>query len=106
MSGNPNLLRQRITDVAIRQQSLNAHRDSGVYAMHAMSRYERAAFERHLRRCPACVDEVNGFRRTISRLAIDVVSPPPAHLRRRLLSQTSPSRLAWKNPRRDQSNRA
>lgn len=91
--------------VAPRRRSLDIHKDSGVYVLHALSRSEHAAFERHLRYCRPCAAEVDEFRRTICHLASDVVIPPPASLRVRLLAQTV-RRTTWKIPRSDQSNRA
>jgi predicted anti-sigma-YlaC factor YlaD len=87
------------------RRSLDIHKDSGGYVLHALSRREYVAFERHLRDCRPCVDQVGEFRRTIFHLASDIVITPPASLRSRLLAQ-SVRRTAWKIPRLDQSNRA
>jgi Putative zinc-finger len=91
--------------VTSRRRSLDIHKDSGGYVLHALSRPEDVAFERHLRNCRPCVDEVGEFRRTIFHLASDVVIPPPVSLRPRVLARTF-CRAAWKIFRLDQSNRA
>ena len=96
---------RRTIRVTPRWRTLDIHKDSGGYVLHALSRPEHLAFERHLRDCRPCIAEVDEFRRTICHLASDVVIPPPASLRFRLLAQTV-RRTTWKIPRLDQSNRA
>ncbi|MFJ8431179.1 anti-sigma factor domain-containing protein [Kitasatospora sp. NPDC094019] len=55
------------------------HGLTGAYAAHALPEAERAAFERHLDGCPACVKEVAGFRSALARLgSADWLTPPPA----------------------------
>ncbi|MDY0816606.1 anti-sigma factor domain-containing protein [Kitasatospora purpeofusca] len=62
------------------------HTLTGAYAVHALSEQERAAFERHLARCPACAQEVAEFEATAARLgAAESVEPPPA-LKARVLA--------------------
>jgi anti-sigma factor RsiW len=85
--------------------SLDIHKDSGGYVLHALSDSEHVAFERHLPRCPPCVTEVDEFRRTIVHLACDIDITPPARLRSHLFALAT-RRSMWKIPRSDQSNRA
>ncbi|SDS87281.1 Transmembrane transcriptional regulator (anti-sigma factor RsiW) [Streptomyces sp. TLI_053] len=62
------------------------HALTGAYAVHALPEEERAAFERHLARCPACALEVAEFEVTAARLgAAESVEPPPA-LKARVLA--------------------
>ena len=56
------------------------HTLTGAYAAHALPEDERAAFERHLEGCPACVREVRQLRATLARLGSAVTFPPPAAL--------------------------
>jgi anti-sigma factor RsiW len=56
------------------------HTLTGAYAAHALPEGERAAFERHLEGCPACVREVGELRATLARLGSAAASPPPAAL--------------------------
>lgn len=54
------------------------HTLTGAYALDAVSDVERAEFERHLRDCAACRQEVAELRATGARLgAADAASPPP-----------------------------
>lgn len=78
MAPNPNKRGGRSNDVTARRNSADLHRDTGVYALHALDDDERARFERHLHHCRPCGEEVASFQRTISRLSIDVrLSAPP-----------------------------
>ncbi|MFD8321286.1 anti-sigma factor domain-containing protein [Kitasatospora purpeofusca] len=62
------------------------HTLTGAYAVHALPEEERAAFERHLARCPACAQEVAEFEVTAARLgAAESVEPAPA-LKARVLA--------------------
>ncbi|MCX4552110.1 MULTISPECIES: anti-sigma factor [unclassified Streptomyces] len=55
------------------------HTLTGAYALHALEPDERAAFEEHLRACPACTQEVDELIATAGRLGLAVtVTPPPA----------------------------
>jgi anti-sigma-K factor RskA len=57
------------------------HALSGAYALDAVDDIERAAFERHLRECPACAQEVQEFAATAARIADEAFTTPPPGLR-------------------------
>ena len=44
------------------------HTLSGAYALDALTRADRARFERHLGRCEQCTREVSGLREATARL--------------------------------------
>jgi anti-sigma-K factor RskA len=78
---------------------------SGCYVLDALSRAERADFERHLAHCAGCQIEVRGLRETAARLAIaEAVTPPPA-MEQRVLAATYRTRqlppLPSRHARRD-----
>lgn len=62
------------------------HSLAGPYALDALDGGELARFERHLRRCPDCTDEVRGFAATAAALAFAVAAPPPPALKGRVLA--------------------
>jgi anti-sigma-K factor RskA len=76
------------------------HALSGAYALDAVDDLERAAFERHLRACDACAQEVRELRETVVRLVDDASTAPPAGLRSAVLQavartpQAPPGRAA------------
>ncbi|WP_228978199.1 anti-sigma factor [Streptomyces sp. DH12] len=61
------------------------HAPTGAYALDALPPDEREAFERHLRECPACAQEVRGLTATAARLGTAVAAAPPPALRARVL---------------------
>lgn len=61
------------------------HTLTGAYAVHALSADERAAFERHVRSCEACAQEVRELSETADRLALAVARVAPAELKERVL---------------------
>ncbi|MFI6299399.1 anti-sigma factor domain-containing protein [Nonomuraea sp. NPDC050790] len=63
------------------------HTLSGAYALDALDLPERKDFERHLRRCQECADEVAGFLEATAELASAAAHPPPAELRQRVLRE-------------------
>ena len=67
------------------------------YALDALDREERAAFETHLAGCALCRAEVTSFREVAARLATAApdVSPAPALRRRVLAVARRPRQLAW-----------
>jgi len=78
----------------------------GAYVLDALPTDERAHFERHLNECDVCDAEVRGLREVAASLAVSAEEPPPATLRRRVLSAIdvirplapgtrSPSRRSW-----------
>jgi anti-sigma-K factor RskA len=70
------------------------HLLTGAYAAGAVDDVERIAFERHLRVCPSCQDEVRELRETVVRLAEAAAVVPPIGLRRAVLGQIRTSAQA------------
>jgi anti-sigma-K factor RskA len=70
----------------VRLFSRRIHELSGAYALDALDDAERERFERHLRRCPACVDDVRRMTSTATALAMAVAAEPPAGLKERVLA--------------------
>ena len=56
------------------------HTLAGAYALDAIDGPDRARFERHLARCPACAAELRELREATARLAGAVAADPPADL--------------------------
>ena len=56
------------------------HALTGAYSLDAIEGRQLARFERHLRRCRDCTDEVRGFTATAAMLGLAVATPPPAEL--------------------------
>lgn len=64
----------------------------GAYALDALDDNEREEFERHLRTCVECAEEVRGLRNTAAELShLSEVSPPP-QLRAAVLGAIAQSR--------------
>ncbi|WP_181018887.1 RskA family anti-sigma factor, partial [Streptomyces fradiae] len=63
------------------------HAPTGAYALHALPDDERAEFERHLRDCPACAQEVRELTATAARLGAAVAAAPPREMRARVLER-------------------
>jgi anti-sigma-K factor RskA len=70
------------------------HALAGAYALDALDGAERTRFERHLRRCQACTDEVRGFAATAAALAMAAAVEPPQGLKARVLAAASVTRQA------------
>ena len=66
--------------------SRRVHELSGAYALDALDDAERDRFERHLRRCSACAEDVRQMTSTATALAMAVAAEPPAGLRERVLA--------------------
>lgn len=64
----------------------------GAYALDALDDAERERFERHLRRCRACQDEVRGFAATAAALGQAAAAEPPAGLKERVLASVAVTR--------------
>jgi anti-sigma-K factor RskA len=62
------------------------HLLTGSYALDALPEGERAEFEKHLRRCPSCAEEVRSLRETAARLALATAIAPPPQMRERVLA--------------------
>ncbi|WP_203900828.1 anti-sigma factor [Virgisporangium aliadipatigenens] len=65
------------------------HALSGAYALDSVDDIERATFERHLRECDTCAQEVRELQATVARLADESATPPPPGLRAEVLRQIS-----------------
>ncbi|GAA2496780.1 anti-sigma factor [Streptomyces gobitricini] len=63
------------------------HAPTGAYALDALPDDEREAFERHLRGCPACAQEVVELRATAARLGTAVSAAPPEALKGQVLER-------------------
>lgn len=68
------------------------HTLTGVYALDAIEGSERDRFERHLRRCQPCGNEVRGLRQTAGRLAVAEARVPPPELKERVLAAAARTR--------------
>ena len=80
---------------------MTAHSITGAYALDALDEAGRDRFERHLRGCASCQDEVRGFTVVAGALAEAVTGVPPAGLRDQVLAVASGTRqLSSEVPRR------
>src|SRR5215469_13925602 len=71
----------------MRRRRPEPHTLSGAYVLDALSDSDRAQFERHLARCPACAREVAELREATTALArASSAVPPPALIQRVLKS--------------------
>jgi anti-sigma-K factor RskA len=70
----------------VRLFSRRVHELSGAYALDALDHAERERFERHLRRCPACTDDVRRMTSTATAMAMAAAAQPPPGLRERVLA--------------------
>lgn len=68
------------------------HLLTGAYALDALDGDECAVFERHLRRCAACQEEVRGLRETAARLAMATAIVPPPRMREHVLAAAAQTR--------------
>ena len=73
------------------------HLLTGAYALDALDDIERAGFERHLRSCASCADEVIELREATTGLAGRVAVNPPDYLRSRVMAQVSRTRQVSPN---------
>ena len=70
------------------------HRDDiGAYLLGALNDLERQAFERHLRECDDCREEIERLRPAAEALpgSVEQLSPPPG-LKKRLMAEVEPPR--------------
>jgi anti-sigma-K factor RskA len=72
--------------------SRRLHDLADAYALDALDDSERERFERHLRGCSACADEVRQYSEVATALAMAVAAEPPAGLRDRVLAATAVTR--------------
>jgi anti-sigma-K factor RskA len=68
------------------------HTLAGAYALDALTRADRARFERHLARCAQCAAEISGLREATVRLAAAAITAPPAGLIRRAVAAAAQTR--------------
>jgi len=76
----------------MRLRRRDLHALAGAYALDALDDAERDRFERHLRRCQACQNEVRGFAATATALGLAAAAEPPAGLRERVLAAATVTR--------------
>ncbi|MEI7031885.1 anti-sigma factor [Streptomyces pratensis] len=67
--------------------TVELHTLTGAYAVHALPDAEHRAFERHLRDCEACAQEVRELSATAARLGLAVAAHPPLEMRERVLRE-------------------
>jgi hypothetical protein len=72
----------------VNTQPDDMHMLTGSYALDAVTGPEQEDFERHLRGCASCADEVRGLRETAARLAMAKTVRPPARMQERVLAAT------------------
>jgi anti-sigma-K factor RskA len=68
------------------------HDLAGAYALNALDGDERDRFERHLRDCRACAEEVRGFAATVTAMGMAAASEPPPDLKNRVLAAAAVTR--------------
>jgi anti-sigma-K factor RskA len=68
------------------------HSLAGAYALNALDGDERDHFERHLRGCRACADEVRGFTATVTAMGMAAASETPPDLKNRVLAAAAMTR--------------
>ena len=68
------------------------HTLTGAYALDALTRADRARFERHLARCEQCAREVRALAEATAALAAAVAAEPPAELMQRVLAAAARTR--------------
>lgn len=75
--------------------------DVGAYLLDALDARERRAFERHLRSCPECQEELERLRPAADVLpsSVEQIEPPPG-LKAALMAQVEPQAEAEPRPKR------
>jgi anti-sigma-K factor RskA len=68
------------------------HTLAGAYVLDALTRADRARFERHLARCQQCAAEISGLRETTARLALAAAAEPPPGLIQRAVAAAARTR--------------
>ncbi|MGW0546806.1 anti-sigma factor [Streptomyces altiplanensis] len=68
------------------------HTLTGAYALHALTPEERAEFERHLKDCPSCAQEVRELTATAARLGLAMTVTPPAVLKEEVMRRITSER--------------
>jgi anti-sigma-K factor RskA len=77
--------------------SSELHTLTGAYALHALPAEEEAEFERHLRECDDCAQEVRELEATTAYLGAAAAVVPPPELRGRVVAQVA--RVRQESPR-------
>lgn len=72
--------------------SRRLHDLADAYALDALEDFDRERFERHMRGCPACADEVRQYTEVATALAMAMAAEPPPGLRDRVLAGTTVTR--------------
>lgn len=69
------------------------HDEVGAYLLGALNDLERQVFERHLRTCPECQEELERLRPAAEALpgSVEQLAPPPG-LKKRLMAEVEPRR--------------
>jgi anti-sigma-K factor RskA len=70
----------------VRLFSRRVHDLAGAYALDALDDADLERFERHLRRCPACTEDVRRMTSTATALAMAAAAEPPPGLKQRVLA--------------------
>ncbi|MDH6517748.1 anti-sigma-K factor RskA [Streptomyces sp. SAI-208] len=78
--------------------TVDLHRMTGAYALHALSDEENTAFERHLPDCEPCAQEAAELRATAARLGLAATTAPPAALRAQVLRRITTVRQVPPGP--------
>ena len=68
------------------------HTLTGAYALDALTRADRARFERHLARCELCAREARALAEVTAALAAAMAAEPPAELLQRVLAAAARTR--------------
>jgi hypothetical protein len=76
----------------VRFRRSDPHTLAGAYALDALTRADRAAFERHLGACEDCRQEAASLRAAAARLGQAAAAPPPAWLRQQVLARAAQTR--------------
>jgi anti-sigma-K factor RskA len=70
----------------VRLFSRRVHDLAGAYALDALDDADLERFERHLRRCPSCTEDVRRMTSTATALAMAAAAEPPPGLKQRVLA--------------------
>ena len=68
------------------------HALAGAYALNAVDDAERARFERHLRGCRPCAEEVRGLAAAVTAMGMAAASEPPPGMKDRVMAAAAVTR--------------
>src|SRR3954451_1919550 len=71
---------------------IDVHHLAAAYALDALDRHEREAFEAHYDKCDVCRSDVMEFRETMAHVAGSLASPPPPSLKDRVMADIAVTR--------------